>query len=62
MSLILALRRQRQAASAFKNSLVSSRTARTMKRNLVLRETEKSRAWWHTPLIPALGRQKQVNF
>jgi hypothetical protein len=20
------------------------------------------RAWWHTPLIPALGRQRQVNF
>jgi hypothetical protein len=21
-----------------------------------------SRAWWHTPLIPALGRQRQENF
>jgi hypothetical protein len=21
-----------------------------------------SRHWWHTPLIPALGRQRQVNF
>jgi hypothetical protein len=21
-----------------------------------------SRAWWHTPLIPALGRQRQVDF
>jgi hypothetical protein len=19
-------------------------------------------AWWHTPLMPALGRQRQVNF
>jgi hypothetical protein len=21
-----------------------------------------SQAWWHTPLIPALGRQRQVDF
>jgi hypothetical protein len=21
-----------------------------------------SRAWWHTPLIPALGRQRQEDF
>jgi hypothetical protein len=21
-----------------------------------------SRAWWRTPLIPALGRQRQVDF
>jgi hypothetical protein len=21
-----------------------------------------SRAWWHMPLIPALGRQRQVDF
>jgi hypothetical protein len=23
---------------------------------------DKSRAWWCTPLIPALGRQRQVDF
>jgi hypothetical protein len=23
---------------------------------------EYSRAWWHTPLIPALGRQRQADF
>jgi hypothetical protein len=26
------------------------------------RITTVSRAWWHTPLIPALGRQRQVDF
>jgi hypothetical protein len=26
------------------------------------KETEKVRQWWCTPLIPALGRQRQVNF
>jgi hypothetical protein len=25
-------------------------------------EQEVSQAWWHTPLIPALGRQRQVDF
>jgi hypothetical protein len=24
-------------------------------------KTKQSRAWWHTPLIPALGRQRQVD-
>ena len=27
-----------------------------------LKYTYRSRAWWHTPLIPALGRQRQVDF
>jgi hypothetical protein len=27
-----------------------------------LRIENRSRAWWRTPLIPALGRQRQVDF
>ena len=24
--------------------------------------TNQSREWWHTPLVPAFGRQRQANF
>jgi hypothetical protein len=27
-----------------------------------IRRYNTSRAWWHTPLIPALGRQRQTDF
>ena len=27
-----------------------------------LREIQEARQWWHTPLIPALGEQRQVDF
>ena len=29
--------------------------------NNFLKEIQESRAWWRMPLIPALGRQRQVN-
>jgi hypothetical protein len=28
----------------------------------LLKELRGSRPWWHMPLIPALGRQRQVDF
>jgi hypothetical protein len=28
----------------------------------MLKETKEPGQWWHTPLIPALGRQRQTNF
>jgi hypothetical protein len=40
--------------------LVSSRTARGTQRNPVLK-TQAGR-WWRTPLIPALGGQRQADF
>jgi hypothetical protein len=58
----------------FKASLVyraNSRTARATQRNPVSKKKKRrkkkqkkasSRAWWCMPLIPALGRQRQVNF
>jgi hypothetical protein len=38
----------RQYTAKYENNLVIN--------NLI------SRAWWHTPLIPALGRERQVYF
>jgi hypothetical protein len=28
----------------------------------VLKNSQEARQWWNTPLIPALGRQRQANF
>jgi hypothetical protein len=37
----------------------------SFRKNVIIRSHEKARrswAWWLTPLIPALGRQRQVDF
>jgi hypothetical protein len=49
---------------------MSSRTARTTQRNPVSKNQKPNKktkttdarwTWWHTPLIPELGRQRQVD-
>jgi hypothetical protein len=59
-----ALGRQRQVELCeFQTSLVyrgSSRIAKTTQRNPVLKNQD--RQWWYMLLIPALGRQRQVDF
>jgi hypothetical protein len=53
--------------SEFEASLVyrvSSRTARAIQRNPVWEKKKierTARLWWHTPFVPVLQRQMQVN-
>ena len=49
--------------SEFKNNLVyrtSLRTARGYPKKLYQKNI--ARQWWRTPLVPALGRQRQADF
>ena len=44
---------------------VHTHSTKTHKQKEMLKELLRnffSRAWWHTPLIPALERQRQVDF
>jgi hypothetical protein len=41
----------------------NSRTPRaTQKKPYVEKKKKSARQWWRTPLIPALGRQRQADF
>jgi hypothetical protein len=44
------------------NPVLEFHTHLKLIQNLELKTQNKSRVWWHTPLIPALGRQRQVDF
>jgi hypothetical protein len=35
-------------------------TIETLSKNTIKKKS--SRVWWHTPLIPGLGRQRQADF
>jgi hypothetical protein len=44
---------------------VENHCSRVLKYHLffmILKHLERSRAWWRTPLIPALGRQRLADF
>jgi hypothetical protein len=41
---------------------IPTSTVRKQKNKLPIKEFQPQRAWWHTPLIPALGRQRQTDF
>jgi hypothetical protein len=45
-----------------RKSLTGSRTTPGGKKFVAVNKDEKVGQWWHTPLIPALGRQRQANF
>jgi hypothetical protein len=44
------------------NSIKAEYTEEETTNNTDIKPKVKRRAWLHTPLIPALGRQRQVDF
>jgi hypothetical protein len=52
----------KQTKTKYLEIKIGLRTFDHLALNVPLKKEEESRAWWHTPLIPALGRQRQVDF